>query len=503
MQPLELLLQLIDLDTPEEIAAGLVAVDRACQEPGTTGNTSFQSALEVVFKSAASEKLLNFLGNSALKTPVRHLALPVVRALISLYVQASNPDILALLVKLLRQYRLVEFVGLESTGQTLRIEAGDVSFYLRTENITRDYRVDLVRLVLAKYTDALVASSPPPSQELPPLISRLHSVIGALQRLGSDNELARRATLVPFAEIDLRYQTERSQRLFGEDLGLTQYDEKLYAHYCVPLFPIIQADRLIFSGTKLTFTNEGLGCLPPLSLRIQTLLNEFEIGVLDRAVASADTCDLFLDEPDAFAGFLADQKLNADVKVVFAFKKFGRHYEYGVLANAVGNWLELASAAPRDTAIPHEIPLHDLPEKDFERLCSWIVAEDPKQRFERVRWLNEDGGGERGRDILATEQHTGKKYVFQCKRVDDFGPSQVEKELGQFATYVRDDPSIKPDVYVLVLSTAITDKMQARADALAAEIGMEIDYWPKSTIDRLVRTNRVVYDRFWREISRR
>jgi len=172
-----------------------------------------------------------------------------------------------------------------------------------------------------------------------------------------------------------------------------------------------------------------------------------------------------------------------------------------MLAQSVGDWLEKVPSAILEVALPYEVRLTNLGGKEFERLCLWVVSEDPKNRFSNARWLNEDGGGDRGRDVLATETATGKKYVFQCKCVEKFDPSAVEQELSTFARYVSEDPSIKPDVYVFFLACSINDKVNSRGDKLAQQIGMEIEYWSKGTIDRLVRTNKRISDRFWRIVG--
>ena len=493
--------QLMEANTPDDVSAGLTRLDLVCEKSQSLSQIISAKYLPELYKRDRSgQSSFLFIASSTLELPLRHLALATVKALVTLYVESQDQELLVLIVRLLLRYKFVDFLDLESTGQNLRIEINDASFYLNVDAISRDYRLALMKLALTKYTDALVTVDSLPQQELPALIQRLNSVIDSLLQLAKSPELSKRPALVPFSEPDLRHGPDRSRRLFGDELDPEQYDEQLFRDYRVPLFPVIQADRLSFSGDKVSFTNEGLGCLPAFTLRVQALSNEFELGVVNRTVAPTECSDIFVEEIAAFASFLKGQKVNADIKVVFAFRKFGRHYEFGVLANAVGNWFEQIPLQARDTALPHEIPLQNLPERDFERLCYWIVSEYPQQVFEKAVWLNENGGGERGRDILATERKTGKHYVFQCKRVEDFGPSDVEKELTQFAGYIKEDPSIKPDVYVLVLSTALTDRTRAKAEALAVELDMEIDYWPKSTIDRLVRTNRVIYDRFWREL---
>jgi hypothetical protein len=311
-------------------------------------------------------------------------------------------------------------------------------------------------------------------------------------------ELARRNALLPFTLDHIRYTKEHASQLFGQVLNALEYDEWLFTYYKIPLFPVIESDKLSFVKNKVTFTNEGLGSLPPATIRVQVGEEEFELGPLNRFLQPEGVYDLFLEEEAAFYSFLKKQSPNVDIKIVFSFRKFGLSYDFGVLAKSVGHWLEQIPTSALEFVQPYEIPIEKLNEKEFERLCSWVVAEYPEKRFKDVLWLNEEGGGERGQDVLAVEVSTRKKYVFQCKHVKKFGPSDIRDELTTFAGYIAVDPSIKPDVYVLFISRGVSDDLKREGDKLAQQMGIEIEYWPKSTIDRLVRTNQTIKERFWK-----
>ena len=322
-----------------------------------------------------------------------------------------------------------------------------------------------------------------------------------LLKFGDKAELNRRTALLPFALLnDLSYTPAASLKLFGRELNNLQYDELLLANYRVPLFPVIEADKLSFAGNKITFTNEGKGCLPPAVLRARTVNGEFELGAVGRVIAPNEIGQLFIEENVAFVDFMHSQDPNLDIKIVISFTKFRHSYDYAILAQSVGDWLEKVTSTTLEVALPYEVSLISLGSKEFERLCYWVVSEDPKNRFSNVTWLNENGGAERGRDVLATETVTGKKYVFQCKCVEKFDPNAVQRELSTFARYVSEDPSIKPDVYVFFLACSINDQVEARGNKLAQQIGMKIEYWSKGEIEKIARTNKRISDRFWRVV---
>lgn len=445
---------------------------------------------------------LIFIASSTLDCPVADLATVVAEVLIDLF--ASNPndqEILSVLIDIVLRYNLYGLIGLES-GHTFRFETSQQSFPLDVDLVQADIRLRLLHFTLKKYSKILVDDGPPSPQELPSVIDRLDAVIGLILGFQDSKELVRHTALQPFIQGNLSYSSEQSQWLFGSSMGIPGYEEELFKLYRIPLFPIIKADRLTFENGKLTFTNEGRGALPPCTVRCQVGEDEFELGALSVRVPPEKKHDIFVEEDATFASFLRGKNPNSDVKAVFSFRKFERSYDFGLLARSVGHWLDGISRKARDRGVPYEIPLERLNEREFERLCFWIVSANPDRReFCDVTWLNEDGGSERGRDVIAIEADTGRKWVFQCKRVKEYGPKDIEEELTKFRRYVARDPSIKPDVYVLFISRSITDKTKKKGDVLAAKIGMEIKYWPKSTIDRLVRTDEEIEDRFWRDFG--
>lgn len=450
---------------------------------------------ELYAQGRAGKQQVAFIADGTLKYAVSNLAYVVAEALIRINAEQPDDEVVGILLEIILQYEWYDLIGVEG-GRALRFESCGMNFLLDAGSIRLDVRLSLLRLTLRKYVRLLITEGPPSPQDLPSIVQRLNDIISLLLGFENKAELVRLTALLPFVSNRISYTAEQSRRLFGSELDMVEYEERLFDLYAVPLFPVIKSDKLEFTGNKIRLRNEGQGSLPPASIRVRVGEEEFELGELVRPVSPDDIQDLFVEEDAAFADFLTKSNPNLDVKVIFSFSKFGRSYDFGVLSETVGNWLERIPKSVVERAIPYAIPLEKLNEKEFERLCEWIVDLACEGRFTDVMRLNEEGGGERGRDVMAVEEETGKKYVFQCKRVKEYHPSDIRKELTTFARYVEEDPSIKPDVYVLFISCGITDKTKSEGDRLAAQIGMEIKYWTKSRIDRLVRTNEDINKRF-------
>jgi hypothetical protein len=80
-------------------------------------------------------------------------------------------------------------------------------------------------------------------------------------------------------------------------------------------------------------------------------------------------------------------------------------------------------AKPPVTGGAHTLPFEKLAPGDFERLCFWLVQ---REGYSRIEHLGE-AGSEGGRDVVAWKD--GRRFVFQCKRVQAFNTSQARKEI--------------------------------------------------------------------------
>ncbi len=423
-----------------------------------------------------------------------------------------DENIFNALINLTLTFNFTDLINLENEGRQIRFQSKSSSFTIRTDSIYPNIQVELYKLLLTRYSRALIYDGPPNAQELPSIIDRLNTLLRRLESSELD-ELNRFTALLPFAAGKaIGYSSRLAAKIFDREVKPEEYDEELFRQFQIPLFPTINEDKINILTNKIVFTNEGTGYLPNPKVRIVVGDEEFEVTEQNRTIAPNVEHALYLANSTELANFLSTQNPNVDIKLVIEFKKFNRSYEYRLLSGLVGDWQEVFSRTESatepdfDIVFPHEMPLNTLSPKGFERLCYWLVEEAREdsggKRFDKVVWLSEDGGSDLGRDVVAIEKQTGKTFVFQCKRVERFTPSEIENELKTFQGYIQQSPDILPSEYVLFVSAAITSDTKKRGDQWAELIGMEIGYWPKSTIDRLVRENISVRKRFWDVIKK-
>ena len=122
------------------------------------------------------------------------------------------------------------------------------------------------------------------------------------------------------------------------------------------------------------------------------------------------------------------------------------------------------------------LPFDLLTPEDFERLCLWLVR---REGFERVEYLGE-AGSDQGRDIVGWRE--GRHFVFQCKRVNQFGPKAVAKEIEKLAQLPAEE---QPDELIFVVTRA----MSARARKEARELWgrARCQFWTGAELDERVQ----------------
>jgi tetratricopeptide (TPR) repeat protein len=137
----------------------------------------------------------------------------------------------------------------------------------------------------------------------------------------------------------------------------------------------------------------------------------------------------------------------------------------------------ILQSKPPVTGSSHPLSFERLAPVDFERLCLWLVR---RERFTRAEHLGE-AGSEGGRDVVAWKD--GRRFVFQCKRVQAFTASHAKKEIKKLRELPTGD---QPQELVFVVSRAV------RADtrkAIRAAWGDEetCHFWVGSELDERVK----------------
>gem|GEM_PF-4095835 len=330
-------------DFSDELTKAFEQLDLFLRQYGEVSLYFAQQYLPMLYGEGRQGKAqLFFIVTQTLESTLPVLAENCSNALIQIYRQSEDEDILALLLDVTIEYSFYELLSIESTGQNIRFQGIFAEFLLDLASVRSQYRAKLLQLSLRKYSLQLTQDADiTTSQELPSIIQRLNYVIVFLLKYENKEYLASSPTLKLFTFFpDLSFDKYRSFDLFSSELDPLTYDEKLFAVFKVPLFPVIQVDKIEFLGNRLIFTNEGKGCLPFCTISLSLLDRAYKLGELQRTTPSSNVGELFVDNGVSLEDFLNKLNPNTDIKVVFEFTKFGQLYQYSVPFLSTGNWLE-------------------------------------------------------------------------------------------------------------------------------------------------------------------
>jgi hypothetical protein len=132
---------------------------------------------------------------------------------------------------------------------------------------------------------------------------------------------------------------------------------------------------------------------------------------------------------------------------------------------------------PPVTGSSHPLPFERLAPLEFERLCLWLVQ---REGFTRAEHLGE-AGSEGGRDVVAWMD--GRRFVFQCKRVQAFAAAQAKKEIEKLRKLPVGE---QPHELVFVVTRAVS--ADARREICTAWGDKETcHFWAGSELDERVK----------------
>ncbi len=142
---------------------------------------------------------------------------------------------------------------------------------------------------------------------------------------------------------------------------------------------------------------------------------------------------------------------------------------------------------PPITGGSHTLPFDKLAPGEFERLCLWLVE---REGYSRIEHLGE-AGSEGGRDVVAWKD--GRRFVFQCKRVQAFTASHARKEIEKLRHLPLAD---QPHELVFVVSRAVSADTRA---AIRKDWGDEATchFWSGNELDERVKRHRGLSEEFF------
>jgi len=160
--------------------------------------------------------------------------------------------------------------------------------------------------------------------------------------------------------------------------------------------------------------------------------------------------------------------------------------------------LELPPGAPPVTLVTRlqTLPFWDLRWDDFEKLCLRLARSD--HEVEDARRYGVPGQDQYGIDLFARRAGTGGYTVYQCKKVERFGPSDITAAVDDFL----DGPwADQADCFVLCTSismaaTQLADRLEKERERLAGR-GISLKPWDADELATLLKGYPALVDDFF------
>jgi predicted helicase len=119
---------------------------------------------------------------------------------------------------------------------------------------------------------------------------------------------------------------------------------------------------------------------------------------------------------------------------------------------------------------------------EFEKLCTELLE---LNGFENLQWYG-SGGGDKGRDIVATKIESPisgvrrqRNWVVQCKRY--IRTTVKKQEISEFLTAAREH---EPDAVLIIVTRTLTANTRDWLEAVRKEYRFEICTWEERDLER-------------------
>lgn len=166
----------------------------------------------------------------------------------------------------------------------------------------------------------------------------------------------------------------------------------------------------------------------------------------------------------------------------------------------IPSWLETPPSSvvnpPVKTRV-QELPFGELAWKDFEKLCLRLVRLEAD--VEHCQLYGTEGQSQEGIDIYARLKSSSKYRVYQCKRVNKFGPAKIKKAVTKF---LEGEWADKTETFVLCTKESLekTDRakeLENQNDRLK-EKGITLLPWDSHQLSMKLKDLPKLVDDFFR-----
>ena len=146
---------------------------------------------------------------------------------------------------------------------------------------------------------------------------------------------------------------------------------------------------------------------------------------------------------------------------------------------------------PNVTKTNHVLPYGELSDKQFERLCLWLVE---REGYERAQHLGE-AGSEQGRDVTA---YRGEElWYFQCKRYQTISAAALLAEVEKYNQHIATGEIEKPHSIVFVTNATLSAAARKKVGEQCQTHGYAYEFWARTELDAKVKKYDAIVKEFF------
>lgn len=149
------------------------------------------------------------------------------------------------------------------------------------------------------------------------------------------------------------------------------------------------------------------------------------------------------------------------------------------------------------TSTRHILPFSNLSDKDFERLCYWVV--EKSSNFDIVEHYGMTG--DKKRDIIGYKHNKAgrpEQWYFQCKNYKKIYFAILRDELDAIKNYSDKDKDFKPDAIVFVTGCSVSSRCKDRVKEYAETLSLgSVYFWTNIELDEKAKAIKGVVEEFF------
>jgi len=267
-------------------------------------------------------KYFELIAEICLKNDLRYLGEELVKYLIInewfLNIEKSNYEVLDLTIQIVIEFNLDSYVDIDSDAERVRLSYKGESFPINVKQLELNKRLNILRILHETYVYKLLDKTIRYGEKQD-FIRKYNQIVSQI-RSEDKSSLEKNRWCRLYTVQDLEYGEETKCLFKNQPDNAEDFDEMLYKHYNVLLFPAL--GKVSFEKQKITVLNEGKGCIEKPELEIWQDNKQIAKISVNNTFPAGKNCTFYLDKEKQINVSRNINPNGSKVELCLIFKKF-------------------------------------------------------------------------------------------------------------------------------------------------------------------------------------